>query len=240
MYFTAGFPAKESTKEIMLALQGNGADIIEVGIPYSDPVADGLVIQKSNMAALENGILLSVIFQQIKAIKPQIYVPVILMGYLNPVLQYGIEKFCRDAVAAGVSGIILPDMPIYEYEKTYRSLFEKYKLSFIFLISPQTSKARIQKADKLSSGFLYAVSSSSVTGNAGSMADKTAYFEKLAGMKLKNPILIGFGINDRESFETVCRYAAGAVIGSAYIKALKANADITIATAGFMRSILKV
>lgn len=237
MYCTAGYPQLESTEEVMLALQQHGADIIELGIPYSDPIADGTVIQQSNMTALANGISIKKIFAQLASLKDRMHVPVILMGYLNPVMQYGLDNFCRDAAAVGVSGIILPDLPLYEFESIYRPLFDKYNLSFIFLISPQTSSARIKKADKLSRGFLYAVSSSATTGNSADISAQESYFSRIQAMKLKNPVLIGFGIKDRNTFNTACKYAAGAIIGSAYIKALETSNNINQTTADFIREV---
>ncbi len=237
VYFTAGYPKKESTAEVLLALQNSGVDMIEVGMPYSDPIADGPIIQQSNMAAIENGMTIQLLFEQLNNAKSRITTPLIMMGYLNPVLQYGLNKFCEDAASAGISGIILPDLPMYEFEEVYAPIFKKNNLSFIFLITPQTSEERIKKADKLSSGFLYAVSSSSTTGNNLNTDDKTAYFERIAGMKLKNPLMIGFGINNKATFATACSYAAGAIIGSAYIKALTENNDIINSTGNFIHAI---
>jgi tryptophan synthase alpha chain len=238
IYCTAGYPELNSTASVMLALQKHGADIIELGIPYSDPVADGPVIQQSNIQALQNGITIQKIFLQLNEIKEQLKLPVILMGYLNPVMQYGLEKFCKDAAAAGVAGIILPDMPMHEYEHVYKSLFEKYGLHVIFLISPQTSEARIQQADKLSKGFIYAVSSSATTGKETDFKQQQAYFKKIKNRKFKNPVLIGFGIKDKQTFDMACRYASGAIIGSAYIKALQNSKNIEETTAGFIKNIL--
>ena len=237
VYCTAGFPKKESTTEVLLALQNNAVDMIEVGMPYSDPIADGPVIQQSNMIAIENGMTIQVLFEQLHSVKNTITVPLIMMGYLNPVLQYGLEKFCKDAAAVGISGIILPDLPMYEYEEVYAPIFKRNNLSFIFLITPQTSEERIKKADKLSSGFLYAVSSSSTTGTAVADEDKIIYFERISKMKLNNPIMIGFGINTKLTFETACTYAAGAIIGSAYIKALGENNNINTSTTNFIQTI---
>lgn len=240
MYCTAGYPRLDSTAEVMLALQQSGADIIELGIPYSDPIADGPVIQKSNMQALANGIHLEKIFSQLNDLKDQIQIPIILMGYLNPVMQFGVEKFCAEAASSGVSGIILPDMPMYEFEKKYKDIFAKYNLHFIFLISPQTSDERIVKADKLSSGFLYAVSSSATTGHDTNFDAQLDYFKRIKKMKLKNPVLIGFGINSKETFELACSYADGAIIGSAYINALKYSDDIAATTAAFITNVKSV
>ena len=237
VYCTAGFPKKESTTEVLFALQNNGVDMIEIGMPYSDPIADGPVIQQSNMTAIENGMTIQFLFEQLNSVKDSITVPLIMMGYLNPVMQYGLEKFCEDAASAGISGIILPDLPMYEYEEVFAPVFKKNNLSFIFLITPQTSEERIKKADKLSSGFLYAVSSSSTTGNNLNTEDKTTYFERIAAMDLKNPLMIGFGINNKATFDTACTYAAGAIIGTAYIKALSENNYIKESTTNFLLSI---
>ncbi|MEO6404458.1 MAG: tryptophan synthase subunit alpha [Ferruginibacter sp.] len=224
IYFTAGYPALNDTGAIMLALQKEGADIIEIGMPYSDPVADGPIIQESNAIALKNGMHMQLLFEQLHEVKEGINIPVILMGYLNPVLQYGIEAFCLDAESAGVSGLIIPDLPMYEYEKFYKEIFKKHHLSMIFLISPETSDARIEKADKLSDGFLYAVSSSSTTGEKEMGVATLEWYKRVQRMKLRNPVLIGFGIKEKKDFELACSYSKGAIIGSAFIKAL-ANKD---------------
>ena len=237
MYCTAGYPHLDSTATVMLALQEHGANIIELGIPYSDPIADGEVIQLSNMRALQNGISITKIFEQLHTVRKEVVIPVVLMGYLNPVMQYGLERFCKDAAAAGVSGIILPDLPLHEFETIYQPLFKKYGLYLIFLISPKTSDARIRKADQLSQGFIYAVSSSSTTGGATDFDSQEAYFDKIKKMKLKNPVLIGFGIKDKASFDKACEYAAGGIIGSAFIKALENSSNIDETTASFIRGI---
>ncbi|MEX1203540.1 MAG: tryptophan synthase subunit alpha [Ferruginibacter sp.] len=237
MYCTAGFPKLHSTTEVLLALQESGADIIELGIPYSDPIADGQVIQQSNMIALENGISIATILTQLQVVKEQLTVPVILMGYLNPVMQYGLEKFCAAAANAGVSGIILPDLPMYEYEMFYQSIFKKHGLHLIFLISPQTSEQRMQMADKLSGGFLYAVSSAATTGKDTSFEAQVPYFKKIKNSQFRLPVLIGFGIKSNEDFEMASRYAAGAIIGSAYIKAIEHTSNISQTTAKFIKGI---
>ncbi len=244
IYFTAGFPQLNDTKEILIALQNNGADLIEIGIPYSDPLADGPVIQQSSMIAIQNGISIKKIFEQLKEINSNISlrnekIPFILMGYLNPVLQYGFENFCKDAKASGVDGIILPDLPIYEYEREYKNIFEQNDLNFIFLITPETSEDRIRKIDELSSGFIYAVSSSSITGTDKNMAVQESYFQRLKNLQLKNEILIGFGIKDNNTFNTACKYAAGAIIGTAYIKAIENSQNIEADTKKFLNSILQ-
>lgn len=237
IYCTAGFPKLDSTTEVVLALQQHGADIIELGIPYSDPVADGPVIQQSNMQALNNGMTISLLFSQLAAVKDQLTIPVVLMGYINPVLQYGVEKFCADAAACGITALILPDLPMYEYEKKYRAVFNKYGLHVIFLISPVTTDERIKKADELSGGFLYAVSSSSTTGAVNANENKEKYFKKIQHMKLRNPVLIGFGIKDKTGFEEAAAYAAGGIIGTAFIQHILSAGDISQATAGFIAAI---
>lgn len=238
VYCTAGYPEYDSTVEVLVALQDAGADLIELGMPYSDPLADGPVIQASGARALENGMTIAALFSQLRGMRPGIRVPVILMGYMNPVMQYGFERFCADAAAAGVDGLILPDLPIYEYETEYGEIIKKHGLDFVFLVTPETSEARIRKVDALSSGFLYAVSSSSTTGKDKNIADQQSYFSRLAAMQLKNPVLVGFGIRDRETFMEACRNANGAIIGTAYIKALEDGRDIRNATLDFLHSIL--
>lgn len=240
VYCTAGYPRLDSTLEVIKALQDNGADMIELGMPYSDPLADGPVIQASGTKALENGMSITVLFQQLKDLRKTIQVPVLLMGYMNPVLQYGFEKFCAAASAVGVDGLILPDLPIYEFETEYGPVIKKYGLDFVFLITPETSPERIAKVDSLSSGFLYAVSSSSTTGKDKDMNGQQAYFERLQGMRLRNPVLVGFGIRDKVSFEAASKYTSGAIIGTAYIKALDEGKDIDAATAAFLKPIVEV
>lgn len=238
VYCTAGYPQLNATLDIMKALQQNGADVIELGMPYSDPLADGPVIQHSNSIALANGITITKLFEQLTGFRKEISVPVILMGYMNPVLQYGFEKFCADASAAGVDGLILPDLPQYEFENEYGAIIRKYNLDFIFLITPETSEERIRRIDELSSGFIYAVSSSSTTGNNKAIQDQEAYFKRLQAMNLKNPVLVGFGIKDKQTFQAACQYSNGAIIGSAFIKALENSADVTATTKEFLKSVL--
>lgn len=241
VYCTAGYPLPDSTLEVMGALQQAGADIIELGIPYSDPIADGSVIQQSNMQALQNGMNMHLLFEQLKDMRLQIQVPVILMGYMNPVMQFGVEEFCEAAAAVGIDGIILPDLPMYEFETQYLPFFQKNDLRFIFLVTPETEEQRIRQLDRLSSGFIYAVSSSSTTGGQSrsdtSGGDKEAYFMKLQQMNLRNPVLVGFGIKDKASFDAACKYTSGAIIGSAYIKALENATDISTATKDFINGI---
>ncbi len=239
VYCTAGYPAPDSTLSVMKALQQYGADIIELGMPYSDPLADGPVIQHSSSVALANGMTIKKLFEQLHNFRQTIHIPVILMGYMNPVLQYGFEQFCADAAAAGIDGLILPDLPEYEFETEYGEVIKKYGLDFIFLVTPETSEARIQKLDDLSSGFLYAVSSSSTTGKDKNMPDVAAYLQRLRHMQLKNPVLVGFGIKDKQSFDAACENANGAIIGSAYIKALEANGPVEDITKAFLTAVLK-
>lgn len=238
IYCTAGYPRLHSTLEVMKALQENGADIIELGMPYSDPLADGPVIQHSSSIALSNGMTLAILFEQLRDFRKSIHVPLVLMGYMNPVLQYGFERFCADAAAAGVDGLILPDLPEYEFETEYGAIIKQYELGFIFLVTPETSDERIKKLDSLSSGFLYAVSSSSTTGNDRASGSIESYLERLKGLQLKNPVLVGFGIKDKASFDAVCQLTDGGIIGSAYIKALENNADVNASTKSFLSSIL--
>jgi len=238
VYCTAGYPRLDSTLKIMEALQDGGADLIELGMPYSDPLADGPVIQASSTVALANGMTIARLFEQLGAMRKTVTVPVLLMGYMNPVLQYGFEKFCAAAAAAGVDGLILPDLPIYEFETEYGPVMKRYGLDFVFLVTPETSPERIRKVDGLSSGFLYAVSSSSTTGKDKDMSEQEAYFERLQRMKLKNPVLIGFGIRDKATFDAASRHANGAIIGTAYIRALEGANDIAGATKKFLSEIL--
>lgn len=241
VYCTAGYPKLNSTLEVMEALQQSGADIIELGIPYSDPIADGPVIQQSNMQALQNGMHIRLLFEQLKNFRANIQLPVVLMGYLNPVLQFGIEHFCEAAAAVGVDGIILPDLPLVEFETEYRPYFQKYDLRFIFLVTPETGEQRVRHIDNLSSGFLYAVSSSATTGQQiqaiQDLEKKEAYLQKLQQMQLQNPVLVGFGIKDKTGFDAACRYTSGAIIGSAYIKALENADDIGGITKDFINGI---
>jgi tryptophan synthase alpha chain len=245
MYCTAGYPELESTIDVMKAFVQNGADLIELGMPYSDPLADGPVIQASSTKALQNGMTISKLFEQLKDLRksPSLggvgeAVPVILMGYANPLLQYGFEKFCAKAAEVGVDGLIIPDIPMHEFEAEYKIIVDKYGLDFIFLVTPETSEERIKKLDALSSGFLYAVSSSSVTGTDKDFSLVESYLQRLQGLKLKNPVLVGFGIKDKQTFDIVCKYANGAIIASAYIKALEQGNDIEKTTKEFIENVV--
>ena len=247
VYCTAGYPTLESTVEVMQALQHNGVDLIELGMPYSDPLADGPIIQASSSKALENGMTIEVLFQQLKNIRSKSpsfegvgeALPVVLMGYMNPVIQFGFEKFCAKAAAVGIDGLILPDLPEYEFENEYREILQRYELDFIFLVTPETSEERVKKLDSLSSGFLYAVSSSATTSGNTDFDAVEKYLQRLQSYQLKNPILVGFGIKDKTTFDAACKYANGAIIGSAYIKALEESKDVEETTKQFLSSIIK-
>ena len=238
VYCTAGYPALHDTLPVMRALQEHGADLIELGMPYSDPLADGPVIQHSSSVALANGMTIRILFEQLRDFRKEIKLPVVLMGYMNPVLQYGFEQFCADAAAVGVDGLILPDLPEFEFENEYGAIIKKYNLDFIFLVTPETSDDRVRKLDSLSSGFLYAVSSTSTTGGDKTSAVSESYLSRLQSLGLKNPVLVGFGIKDKASFDAVCKQAAGGIIGSAYIKALENSADVNASTKTFLTSVL--
>ncbi|MFC2118430.1 tryptophan synthase subunit alpha [Bacteroidota bacterium] len=238
IYFTAGYPELESTGEIIMALDKAGVDMVEIGMPYSDPLADGPTIQESSSIALQNGMKLSILFSQIKEVRKQTKMPFILMGYYNQLLQFGFEKFCYECKSAGVDGLIIPDLPLVNYEKEYIHILKKYNLRISFLITPKTHKDRIILIDKLSTSFVYVVSSSSVTGNKLEMEKyNMKYFEEIKNMNLNNPILIGFGINNKKSFNFACNYANGAIIGSAFIKALSKSKNIHKTANQFINSI---
>ncbi len=237
VYCTAGFPQLAATLEVMKALQEHGADIIELGMPYSDPLADGTVIQNSSSIALKNGMSIKALFQQLKNFRENIKIPVVLMGYMNPILQYGFEQFCKDAAAVGIDGLILPDLPEYEFEIEYGKIIKEAGLDFIFLVTPETSTERIKKLDSLSSGFLYAVSTSSTTGSDNIPENTEQYLKGLSNLQLKNPILVGFGIKDKHSFEQACQFTNGAIIGSAYIQQITEVKDINTATQAFLTSL---
>ncbi len=224
VYCTAGYPHLNDTLSIMKALQDNGVDLVELGMPYSDPLADGPVIQASGSKALENGMTIEVLFEQLKNFRKEINLPVILMGYMNPVLQYGFEKFCATAAELGIDGLILPDLPEFEFETEYGAIIKKHGLDFIFLVTPETSEERIKKLDALSSGFLYAVSSSATTGKDKDFTAVEKYLQRLQSMELENPVLVGFGIKDKATFGSACKFSNGAIIGTAFIKALE-NSD---------------
>ena len=237
IYFTAGYPNLNSTLDIAEALEKAGADFIEVGFPYSDPLADGPVIQNSSQIALQNGMNLPILFEQLKDLRKRVSIPVLLMGYVNPMLQYGVEKFCNSCAEAGVDGIIVPDLPMDEYENLYKNYFLVNNLSNIFLVTPQTSEERIRRIDELSNGFIYLLSSSSTTGKDLKVSNETdAYFKRIGDMKLKNPTMIGFGISDRKSFNKAAEYTRGAIVGSAFVKFLDSK-DALGNVKGFLETI---
>lgn len=237
IYFTAGIPQLEDTADIIRLIQDSGADMIEIGMPYSDPVADGPVIQKAHELALQNGMTIEKLFSQLKTIKDKIKVPIILMGYINPVLSFGFEKFCTECTESGVSGLILPDLPPIEFEKNYQQILKKHNLNFTFLITPETSDERIQYLDSLSSGFLYAVSSSSTTGNDNAVVKNENYLSRVASLPLKNPVMIGFGIKSKEDFENVTEKADGGIIGTAFVNILLQDKDWKKTAIDFIHSI---
>jgi tryptophan synthase alpha chain len=238
VYFTAGFPKLNSTLTLMETLQKSGVDLIELGMPYSDPLADGPVIQDSSNVALHNGMTVKKLFEQLESFREKIHVPVVLMGYMNTVLQYGFENFCADAARVGIDGLILPDLPAFEFEKLYGEIIQKHQLDFIFLVTPETTEDRVRKLDALSSGFLYAVSSSSTTGQDKEFNDITEYLKRLQSYALKNPILVGFGIKDKKTFESVLPHSNGAIIGSAYIHALSTSENIEQTTTDFIKGVI--
>jgi tryptophan synthase alpha chain len=238
VFYTAGFPTLNSTALVAEELEKSGADMIEIGIPFSDPIADGPTIQQSNKVALDNGMTVKLLLEQVSEIRKKVAIPIILMGYLNPVMQYGIEKFCKEAAASGVDGLILPDMPLDEYVQKHQAMMRKLNLHLTFLISPTTSEERIRKVDAASSGFVYAVSSSSTTGAKTDFTEEQkVYFNKLQSLKLSNPILIGFGISNAQTFSTASSFSSGAIIGSAFITLLKDSNDLKIDIKQFIASI---
>lgn len=240
IYFTAGIPQLDDTAEIIRQLEMNGVDLIEIGIPFSDPTADGPVIQRSNEAALRNGMSLKLLFEQLTDIRKTVQIPLILMGYFNPVLQFGVEEFCRKCSETGIDGVILPDLPPEEYKENYEKVFNKYNLKNILLITPQTPETRIHIIDEITGGFIYMVSSSSTTGAGKKVEDfHNDYFEKINGMDLKSPRLIGFGISDYLTFSNACKYANGAIIGSAFVSAIQKNNDLKENISDFIKSIKK-
>jgi len=224
IYFTAGFPQLNDTVSIIEKLEKSGVDMIEIGLPFSDPLADGPTIQESSTLAIKNGMTTSLLFEQLKDIRKIVKIPLLIMGYFNPMLQYGMENFCAKCAEIGIDGLIIPDLPLAVYEKEYQSIFEKYGLKNIFLITPQTSLARIQQIDALSDGFIYMVSTAAITGSqAGFGEEQMNYFRRVAELKLKNQQLIGFGIKDKLSYRQATEYQSGAIIGSAFITFLKNN-----------------
>ena len=224
IYFTAGYPALNDTVKIIQDLEKSGVDLIEIGLPFSDPLADGPTIQESSTAALKNGMTTTLLFEQLKDIRKTVSIPLIIMGYFNPVLQYGVEEFCKKCEKVGIDGLILPDLPLDVYLDEYETIFKKHGLINVFLITPQTSDDRIKSIDAASEGFIYMVSSASTTGaKEGFGSEQSAYFDRIASMNLKNPQIVGFGISNAETFEQATEKTKGAIIGSAFIKHLTQN-----------------
>jgi tryptophan synthase alpha chain len=239
IYFTAGYPQLNDTTTIINELKTNGVDMIEIGMPFSDPLADGPIIQRSSEIALENGMTIKLLFEQLKGVRKTVTeTSLILMGYINPVLQYGIENFCKDSSELGIDGVIIPDLPMQEYLEEYKIIFEKYNLKNIFLITPQTSEARIRLIDRHSNGFIYMVSSASTTGAKNEIGkEQEHYFKRISEMKLKNPIVIGFGIHNHQTFSKSCEYANGAIIGSAFIKKIDKSENLKKNICEFVQNI---
>ena len=243
VYFTAGYPKRTDTEGVIAALDKAGVDLIELGMPYSDPLADGPTIQESGSKALDNGMNLNLLFEQIKSARKTTQIPLILMGYYNQVMQFGDDKFFEKCAEVGVDGLILPDLPLPVYEEKYQKQLADLNIKISFLITPQTPTERIRKIDKLTTGFVYVVSSYAITGSTtGISAEQIAYFKRIEAMKLKNPRLIGFGISDRTTFDIACAHANGAIIGSAFIKALGRSdtegVSVEVATANFIAPII--
>lgn len=226
VYFTAGYPKLDDTLRIATALDQAGVHMIEIGIPYSDPIADGPTIQESSTAAIANGMSIATLFEQLQDLRKQVSVPVLLMGYLNPVIQYGVDRFCQKCQEVGIDGLILPDLPMHEYLEVYKEKFAAHGIQNVFLITPQTSEERIRTIDENSQGFIYMVSSASITGAKSGLSDaQLAYFERINKMNLSSPRMIGFGISNKETFTKACQHAQGAIIGSAFIKQLSSDAS---------------
>jgi len=237
IFFTAGYPTLDSTLGIAETLERSGADFLEIGFPYSDPVADGPVNQHSSQMALQNGMSLNVLFDQLAALRERVSIPVLLMGYFNPVVQYGVERFCKKAAEVGVDGVILPDLPMYEYEALYARYFKENNVCNIFMVTPQTSAERIQKIDSLSNSFIYLLSASIITGSSIQQSDNIeAYYQRVKQMNLKNPAIFGFGITDKPTFGKACSYGRGAIIGSRFVKLL-GEEDYLEKIPGFIKAI---
>jgi tryptophan synthase alpha chain len=236
VYCTAGYPTLNTVEKIILLLEKNGADMIELGIPFSDPLADGPVIQETGTIAIANGMTLENLFLQLKDIRKKSEIPLVLMGYFNPVLQYGFEHFCKTAKEVGVDGFIIPDLPLNEYNDKLRKIIVLNNLKFIFLITPDTTAERIKEIDELSTGFIYMVSSAATTGNMNQFdSNQIEYFKRIASMNLKNPVMAGFGIHNRETLEQVYKYCNGAIIGSAFMRNLQSSKSIEEGTEKFFR-----
>ena len=238
IYFTAGYPNLSDTVSIIEKLESSGVEMIEIGMPFSDPLADGPTIQESSTTALQNGMITEILFSQLKNIRKTVSIPLLIMGYFNPILQYGVEEFCKKCSEIGIDGLIIPDLPVDVYNEEYAAIFERYNLVNVFLITPQTSEERVEFIDSISDGFIYMVSSASTTGAKNTFGkDQEEYFSKIAAMNLKTPKIVGFGISNKETFNQATKSTEGAIIGSAFVKFLSENAIKNIPT--FIQSILK-
>lgn len=238
VYFTAGYPSVDSVEKIILLLEKNGADMVEIGIPYSDPLADGPVIQETGKVAIVNGMTINNLFLQLKNIRKKTSIPLLLMGYINPIMQFRFDRFCQSAADTGIDGLIIPDLPLREYKREYLKIVTENNLKNIFLITPDTSEQRIRQTDDLSTGFIYMVSSASTTGKTRTFNENQIdYFKRIASMKVNNPVLAGFGIYNCETKEQAFRYVQGVIIGSAYLRALQAGNSIEEATVDFFKSL---
>ncbi len=226
VYFTAGFPEIDDTMRTLIALQKNGIDLVEIGIPFSDPMADGVVIQQSSHTAIKNGMNIRQLFSQLSGVRNKIHIPLVIMGYLNPVMQFGFENFCHECQRTGVDGMIIPDLPMSDYLAEYKPVADKFGLDFIFLITPETSEPRIRQIDDNTNSFIYMVSSAAVTGTQTTFEKQTDYFNRINSMKLKNPRLIGFGVSNKTTKDLVNEYSSGAIVGSAFIKAINETKDV--------------
>ena len=230
IYFTAGYPNRDDTVKVIETLERHGVDILEIGVPFSDPMADGPVIQVSGTRALENGMSVKLLFEQLEGIRERVSIPLVLMGYLNPILKFGFERYCENAARCGVDGLIIPDLPFAEYRESYKSIAEKYGLHMIMLITPETSEERVRMIDEYTNGFIYMVSSASVTGAKDAFSDENlAYFRRINNMQLRNPRLIGFGISNKGTFDAACQEASGAIIGSKFVSLLGSEPSIEAA-----------
>ena len=228
VYFTAGYPNLNDTVEIIKQLSSKGVDLIEIGVPFSDPLADGPVIQHSSQVALKNGMSVKLLFEQLKDIRKVTDIPLVLMGYVNPIIHFGFENFCQKAQEVGIDGFIIPDLPMLEYQKEFKPVSDKYGIENVFLITPETSAERIRVVDENTNAFIYMVSSASTTGVQKSFEGaKEEYFNRITSMNLKNPAMIGFGISNKQTFESACKYSSGAIIGSAFIKSLDETSSVS-------------
>lgn len=238
IYFCAGHPTVDSTAHIIRTLEKHGVEMIEIGIPFSDPMADGAVIQHAATQSLRNGMSLKLLFDQLRDIRSDVTIPLILMGYLNPIMQFGFEDFCKQCVECGIDGVIIPDLPFRDYQEHYRSIAEHYNVKVIMLITPETSEERVREIDTHTDGFIYMVSSAATTGAQRDFDDqKRAYFKKIEDMKLVNPLMVGFGISNKATFDAACEHASGAIIGSRFVTLLEEEKDAEKAILQLKKSI---